>query len=213
VTSEPSATAPTPVVYSIQEDGKRLTRITAGGPPQAEGEGGAGFGFGGGISDLNISRDGRTLFFKERDGIYSVPLGTGAATTGATTTAAAGRGTTGGGGVEGARRRISFNVRVKINRPAEWAEMFGDAWRTMKYRFYDPAMHGMDWDTAKTKYESLVPYVGDRQELLNIINEMIGELNASHTGAAPPPRGFSGGGISTGHLGVELEPDPTAGRY
>src|SRR5205814_3724598 len=119
VTSEPSATAPTPVVYSIQEDGKRLTRITAGGPPQAEGEGGAGFGFGGGISDLNISRDGRTLFFKERDGIYSVPLGTGAATAGATATAAAGRGAVGGGGGEGARRRISFNVRVKINRPAE----------------------------------------------------------------------------------------------
>ena len=213
VTSEPSATAPTPVVYSIQEDGKRLTRITAGGPPQAEGEGGGGFGFGGGISDLNISRDGRTLFFKERDGIYSVPLGTGAATTGATTTAAAGRGTTGGGGVEGARRRISFNVRVKINRPAEWAEMFGDAWRTMKYRFYDPAMHGMDWDAAKAKYEPLVQDVGDRQELLNIINEMIGELNASHTGAAPPPGGRLAGGVSTSNLGIELEPDSTAGRY
>src|SRR6266480_2554148 len=210
VTSEPSATAPTPVVYSIQEDGKRLTRITAGGPPQAEGEGGAGFGFGGGISDLNISRDGRTLFFKERDGIYSVPLGTGAATAGAT--AAAGRGATGGGG-EGARRRISFNVRVKINRPAEWAEMFGDAWRTMKYRFYDPAMHGMDWDAAKAKYEPLVQDVGDRQELLNIINEMIGELNASHTGAAPPPGGRLAGGISTGNLGIELEPDSAAGRY
>ena len=213
VTSEPSATAPTPVIYSIQEDGKRLTRITAGGPPQAEGEGGGGFGFGGGISDLTISRDGRTLFFKEREGIYSVPLGTGAATAGATATAAVGRGGAGGGGGEGARRRISFNVRVKINRPAEWAEMFGDAWRTMKYRFYDPAMHGMDWDAAKAKYEPLVQDIGDRQELLNIINEMIGELNASHTGAAPPPGGRAAGGVSTGHLGIELEPDPAAGRY
>ena len=174
--------------------------------------GGGGFGFGGGISDLNISRDGRTLFFKEREGIYSVPLGTGAATAGAAT-AAVGRGGAGGGGGEGARRRISFNVRVKINRPAEWAEMFGDAWRTMKYRFYDPAMHGMDWDAAKAKYEPLVQDIGDRQELLNIINEMIGELNASHTGAAPPPGGRAAGGVSTGHLGIELEPDPAARRY
>src|SRR5206468_7882394 len=165
------------------------------------------------ISDLNISRDGRTLFFKEREGIYSVPLSTGAATAGATATAAVGRGGAGGGGGEGGRRRISFNVRVKIDRPAEWAEMFGDAWRTMKYRFYDPAMHGMDWDAAKAKYAPLVEDVGDRQELLNIINEMIGELNASHTGAAPPPGGRAAGGVSTGNLGIELEPDSAGGRY
>ncbi|HKG78943.1 MAG TPA: S41 family peptidase, partial [Pyrinomonadaceae bacterium] len=52
-----------------------------------------------------------------------------------------------------------------------------------------------------------------RQELLNIINEMIGELNASHTGAAPPPRGPGGGGVATSHLGLELEADKAAGRY
>jgi tricorn protease len=207
VTSEPSATASVPVVYSIQDDGKRLTRVTAGGPPTGEGEGGGGGGFGGGISDLNISRDGRTLFFSERNAIYSTPLASGAATA-----ATAGRGATGGGG-EGARRRISFNVRVKIDHPAEWSEMFGDAWRTMKYRFYDPAMHGKDWDAAKAKYEPLVQDIGDRQELMNIINEMIGELNASHTGAAPPPGGRATGGVSTGHLGIELEPDSAAGRY
>jgi tricorn protease len=206
VTTEPGATFATPVIYSIQEDGKRLTRVTAGGPPAGEGEGGpGGGGFGGGIGALDISRDGRTLFFFDRREIYSVPLSAATATA-----ATAGRGA---GGGEGARRRISFNVRVKINRPTEWAEMFGDAWRTMKYRFYDPAMHGMDWDSAKAKYEPLVKDVGDRQELLNIINEMIGELNASHTGAAPPPGGRAAGGVSTGNLGIELEPDKAAGRY
>jgi tricorn protease len=212
VTSEPAGVANTPVIYSIQDDGRRLTRVAAGGPPTGDGEGGpgGGGGFGGGISDLNISRDGRTLFFSERNGIYSMTLG-GAAATGAAGAAGARGGATGGG--EGARRRISFNVRVKVNRPAEWAEMFGDAWRTMKYRFYDPAMHGMDWDAAKAKYEPLVQDVGDRQELLNIINEMIGELNASHTGAAPPPGGRATGGVSTGNLGLELEPDSAAGRY
>jgi tricorn protease len=212
VTSEPSTTGSTPVIYSIQDDGRRLTRVTSGGPPQGEGEGGpgGGGGFGGGLGDLNISRDGRTLFFREREAIYSVALPGG----GAAAAATAGRGPAGaGGGAEAARRRINFNVRVKVNRPAEWAEMFGDAWRTMKYRFYDPAMHGMDWDAAKAKYEPLVKDVGDRQELLNIINEMIGELNASHTGAAPPPGGRAAGGVSTGNLGIELEPDAAAGRY
>jgi tricorn protease len=211
VTTEPAGQANLPVLYSIQDDGRRLTRITAGQPPNEGGEGGpgGGGGFGGGISDLHISRDGRSVFFRERNGVYSVPLAAAGPGAGAGTAAAAaapGREAPG-------RRRINFNVRVRIDRPAEWAEMFDDGWRTMKYRFYDPNMHGMDWDAARAKYRPLVEFVGDRQELLNIINEMIGELNASHTGAAPPPRGQGGGGVVTSHLGIELEPDTAAGRY
>src|ERR1041385_4479248 len=110
VSSEPNNTGATPVIYSIQDDGKRLTRIASGAPPQGEGGGGpgGGGGFGGGRGDLNISRDGRTLFFRERDGIYSMSLGAGVA--GAAT---AGR-PTGAAGGDAARRRISFNVRVKV---------------------------------------------------------------------------------------------------
>jgi tricorn protease len=198
VTSEPAGQANVPVIYSIQDDGRRLARITTGQPPNQDGDGGGGGGgFGGGIGELNITRDGRTLFFRERDGVFSMPVAP-----------ASGAGAAAGGG----RRRVNFNVRVRIDRPAEWAEMFDDGWRTMKYRFYDPQMHGMDWDAMRAKYRPLVEYVGDRQELLNIINEMIGELNASHTGAAPPPRG-AGGGVATSHLGVELEADSAAGRY
>jgi tricorn protease len=203
VTTEPAGPATVPVIYSIQDDGRRLTRITSGQPPNEGGGGpGGGGGFGGGVSELNISRDGRTLYFREREAIYAVPL----TSTGAPTLSTA-------GAREPARRRINFNVRVRVDHSAEWAEMFDDGWRTMKYRFYDPKMHGMDWDAARLKYRPLVDYVGDRQELLNIINEMIGELNASHTGAAPPPRRPGGGGVSTGHLGLELEPDKAAGRY
>jgi tricorn protease len=202
VTSEPAGLANIPVIYSIQDDGRRLSRITAGQPPTPDGDGGGGGGggFGGGIAELNLSRDGRTLFFRERDGVFSVPV------------APAGAGPAGAAAGGGGRRRINFNVRVRIERPAEWAEMFDDGWRTMKYRFYDAKMHGTDWDAMRAKYRPLVEFVGDRQELLNIINEMIGELNASHTGAAPPPRG-GGGGVATSHLGVELEADNTAGRY
>src|SRR5947207_5706668 len=77
VTSEPAGVASVPVVYSIQDDGKRLTRIVAGGPPAGEGEGGGGgFGFGG-ISGLGIFRDGRTLFYFDRNEIYSIPLSGG----------------------------------------------------------------------------------------------------------------------------------------
>ena len=204
-TTEPSATRTVPVIYSIGEDGKRLTRIIAGEAQGGDDVGGGGF-FGGGINDLNISRDGRTLYYREGASVYSVPLST-APTSAAPASAAASQ-----GGREATRRRINFTAQVKVEKPAEWAEMFDDAWRTMKYRFYDAQMHGKDWDAMRAKYQPLVEYVGDRQELLNIVNEMIGELNASHTGAAPPPRGREGG-VSTAHLGVELEADNTAGRY
>jgi tricorn protease len=73
-------------------------------------------------------------------------------------------------------------------------------------------MHGKNWDAARAKYQPLVEFVGDRQELMNIINEMIGELNASHTGAAAGPSGRQGG-VSTAQLGIELEADGAAGRY
>ena len=211
-TTEPAGIASIPVIYSIQDDGKRLTRITAGAAPSGDETGGGGFGgFGGGISGLAVSRDGRTLFFKEGQSVYSVGLQAGGANPFA---AAAANATSGAAGGSGSRRRITFTAKVKIDKPAEWAEMFDDAWRTMKYRFYDSAMHGKDWDAMRAKYQPLVEYVGDRQELLNIVNEMIGELNASHTGAAPPPGGLRGeGNVSTVHLGVELEADDAAGRY
>ena len=214
VTTEPAGVRSIPVVYSIQEDGKRLTRIIAGEPPAEDAAGGGGgFGFRGGINNLNISRDGRTLFFKEGASIYSVSMPTGPGGAGAAGGAQSAAASAPSGGRETARRRINFTAKVKIDKSAEWAEMFDDAWRTMKYRFYDSQMHGKDWDGARAKYQPLVEFVGDRQELVNIVNEMIGELNASHTGAAPPPRGREAGGVSTAHLGVELEADDAAGRY
>ncbi|HVF66070.1 MAG TPA: S41 family peptidase [Pyrinomonadaceae bacterium] len=206
-TFELAGPANVPVIYSIQDDGKRLTRITAGTAPAGGDAQGGGGGFGGSqVSNLNVSRDGRTLFFQEGDFVYSVamppPAPPGASSSSTPSSAPPAQ-----------RRRINFVAKVKIDRPSEWAEMFDDAWRTMKYRFYDVKMHGTDWDAMRAKYRPLVEYVGDRQELLNIVNEMIGELNASHTGAAPPPAGREPNAVSTGHLGVELEPDAQAGRY
>ncbi len=230
-----------PTLYSIQDDGKRLSRITSGAAPTpTAGEDGPprGFrrgGFGGGISALALTKDGRTIFFQDGDGVFSVPMG-GSPVAGADSPAAGrggrgGGGGGGGGGIAGllaagaggggggSQKKITFTVKVKVDKPAEWAEMFGDAWRTMKYRFYDPKLHGVDWDAARAKYAPLVEYVGDTHELMNVINEMIGELNASHTGASAGGggRGGRGGdgpsGISTGHLGFDLARDDAAGRY
>jgi tricorn protease len=228
-------------IYSIQDTGKRMTRIATANPrPAAEAEDdrprGPRGGFRGGMSTLRLTRDGRSLYFQEGESVYTTPVGGGGGGAGGGGGLAAmaalgggpggrGRGDSsaapdapgaaGAGG--GSKRRISFNVTVRIDKPQEWDEMFDDAWRCMKYRFYDPKLHGTDWDAMRAKYKPLVAFVADRQELMNVINEMIGELNASHTGAAAG-RGRPGGvadsaPVLTRHLGLELQPDPASGRY
>jgi tricorn protease len=210
VTTEPAGMRTQPVLYTIQQDGRRLSRVltgSGGGDDDDQPAPAAG----GGMSNLAFARDGRTLYFREGRGIFAVGVGQPQSpSTGSGQSPSTGSGQ----GREGARRRLSFTPKVRIDLRAQWSEMFGDAWRTMKYRFYDPKMHGRDWDAMKAKYEPLVEHVGDRRELLNIINEMIGELNASHTGAAAGGgRGGGAGAVSTGYLGIDLQADSRAGRY
>ena len=80
-----------------------------------------------------------------------------------------------------------------------------------------PKLHGTDWDAMRAKYKPLVAYVADRHELMNVLNEMIGELNASHTGASAGRERSAGAAASTNvmtrHLGLDLQPDPSSGRY
>jgi len=93
---------------------------------------------------------------------------------------------------------------------AERRQVFEEAWRVMKNRFYDPKMHGANWNAAKDTYESLLGYIADSEELHNVIMEMIGDINASHTG-------ISGGTrlpgereeerAQTRYPGFELDPD------
>jgi len=103
------------VIYTIQDDGKRLARLSAGGAGGDDAAGGrgrgarGGGGFGGGIGSLNITRDGRTLFYMEAGSVYSIALpGAGAG--------AAGGGTADRGGAGAVQRRqITFTTKVKIN--------------------------------------------------------------------------------------------------
>jgi tricorn protease len=98
-----------------------------------------------------------------------------------------------------------------VDRVAERKQVFQEAWRIMKNRFYDAKMHGVNWASARDKYEPLLAHVADNEELHNVIMQMIGELNASHTGV-------TGGGnlpgdrdsterVQTRYPGFNLEPD------
>ncbi|MGQ3053349.1 MAG: S41 family peptidase [Roseateles sp.] len=68
---------------------------------------------------------------------------------------------------------------------AEWKQMFADAWRMHRDHFYDSAMHGVDWQAVRAKYEPLVARLTDRFELAELMAQMVGELGALHSQVAP----------------------------
>jgi tricorn protease len=109
--------------------------------------------------------------------------------------------------------RVNFTFPVRIDRKAEWNQLFEEAWRVMKYRFYDEKMHGKDWDAIKARYKPLLKFAGTNEDVYDLANEMIGELNASHTGVSGPPTRPMPRVYTTRFLGFEMEPDRAAGRY
>lgn len=104
------------------------------------------------------------------------------------------------------KERVSFSFAVEVDHRGEWEQIFEEAWRVMKYRFYDADMHGVDWDAVKATYRPLLRYVGANEDVYDLANYMIGELNASHTGVSGPPSVQPDRAYTTRHLGAELEP-------
>ena len=64
---------------------------------------------------------------------------------------------------------------------ADWRNIYTDLWRQERDRFYDPGMHGNDWQEIHDKYLPLVDRVTTRDELSDVIGRFVGELSALHT--------------------------------
>jgi tricorn protease len=107
--------------------------------------------------------------------------------------------------------RVVFSLRVQVDRTAEWAQIFDESWRVMKYRFYDEQMHGKDWAAIRRQYEPMLRDVGSYADVYELANHMIGELNASHVGVSGPSGRPSYMGRPARYLGFEME--PAEGRY
>ncbi len=94
-------------------------------------------------------------------------------------------------------------LKVWLNRKAEWKQIYTESWRQMRDFFYDPNMHGANWDAIYDKYKVLVPYVANRNDLNYIIGEMIGELNVGHAYVSGGDK-YKPERIKQGLLGAEL---------
>lgn len=88
----------------------------------------------------------------------------------------------------------------------EWREIFDEAWRQWRDFFYDPGLHGVDWNAAREKYRVFLPHVAHRCDLTYLLSEMGGELVAGHVFVDDPPP-ETAPGPRVGLLGADVEPD------
>ena len=102
-------------------------------------------------------------------------------------------------------------VQVKVDPPAEWAQMLDEAWRINRDYFYDPGFHGADWPAMRRKYAAFVPDLATRNDLFRVTQWMLSELSVGHSYQGPGDSAFEAETIPGGLLGADYE--VANGRY
>ena len=101
-------------------------------------------------------------------------------------------------------------LKVLVDPREEWTQMFEEAWRMEKEYFYADNLHGLDWDAVLDQYRPLLAHVGRREDLNELMVEMIAELQAGHNRVGGGDV-YSAGAPAAGLLGANLEMH--RGRY
>lgn len=97
------------------------------------------------------------------------------------------------------KKTISFTAEMNLNRAGERAYMFEHAWRQVIKKFYVEDLHGAAWDKLRADYAQKLPHISNNYDFAEMLSELLGELNASHTGS-----GYRAnlGGDNTANLGA-----------
>ena len=89
-------------------------------------------------------------------------------------------------------------------KPAQEREyIFNHAWKQVNEKFYDATIHGIDWEGYRQTYAKFLPHISNNFDFQELLSEMLGELNGSHTGARYSYRS----GLSMGTLGAFYDND------
>lgn len=83
---------------------------------------------------------------------------------------------------------ISVKSEMVIDEAGERDYIFHHAWRQVQKKFYDPKIHGIDWKGYEKTYEKFLPFINNNYDFRELLSEMLGELNASHTGGRFRPK-------------------------
>lgn len=80
-------------------------------------------------------------------------------------------------------KNIPFKAEFSYRAPQERDYIFNHIWRQVEDKFYDPTIHGIDWPGYKTAYARFLPHINNNYDFQEMLSELLGELNGSHTGA------------------------------
>ena len=152
-----------------------------------------------GVSDFEISHDGKTLIYRVGNRLRVVKAGDKPE-----------------GNSGGANRRTGWldldRIRLSVEPHAEWAQMYREAWRLQRDHFWTEDMSGVDWHAVYARYWPLLQRVATRNEFSDLMWEMQGELGTSHAyeygGDYPPEPSYD-----QGFLGADFRYDDTADNY
>ncbi len=124
-------------------------------------------------SSLELSKDGKSIFLINNGTIMKIDAESGKPTP------------------------VGISGEMVLNAAAERAYIFEHAWRQVKEKFYDPKIHGIDWKMYKATYARFLPHINNNNDFQELLSELLGELNASHTGGRYSPQSPNGDVTST----------------
>ncbi len=130
-----------------------------------------------GVSDFEMARNGEKYLYNQGNKWF---IGTLKPMSPAGAPAAP---PSGAGGLSGANALATEGIQVRVNPPAEWRQMFREAWRIEREFFYDPNAHGLDLAAAEKKYAPYLEHIVSRRDLNYLFADMLGELTVGHLSA------------------------------
>lgn len=110
-------------------------------------------------SSLQLDKEGKVLYFNQNGALIKFEI------------------------ASASPKPISISGEMKLNAAAERAYMFEHAWRQVREKFYVEDLHGVDWEMYKKEYQPKLASINNGTDFAELLSEMLGELNASHTGA------------------------------
>jgi C-terminal processing protease CtpA/Prc len=99
---------------------------------------------------------------------------------------------------------VAASPEMTLRRDQEWQYFFDHIWRQVREKFYDPNLHGVDWEGLRAVYQRYLPAIDHPRDFAECMSELLGELNASHTGCFV--RSVREDGDATAELGLLFDP-------